>query len=55
LEPDLTKLEQRKAILVREQHYLNIIKPEYNILKIAWSRLGIPHSLKTRKLMIKNS
>lgn len=39
----------------REQHYLNAIKPEYNILKIAGSRLGSPHTIKTRKLLSLNS
>ena len=55
LDINLTKKEQKKTILKREQHYLDTIKPEYNILKIAGSRLGSSHTLKTRKLMIKNS
>lgn len=28
----------------REQHYINLLKPEYNILKIAGSPLGYKHT-----------
>ena len=38
-------------LLEREQHYLNIWSPEYNILAIAGSRLGHCHSLETRAKM----
>ena len=31
----------------REQYYFDLLKPEYNILKIAGSRLGYKHSLET--------
>jgi hypothetical protein len=31
----------------REQHYINLLKPEYNILKIAGSSLGHKHSEET--------
>lgn len=55
LDTNLTKKEKKKVILAREQHYLDTIKPEYNILKIAGSKLGSVHTLKTRKLMRKNS
>lgn len=34
--------------ILREQHYLDFLKPEYNILKIAGSRLGYTHTEKTR-------
>ena len=34
-------------MLNREQYYIDLIKPEYNILKIAGSSLGFKHSLKT--------
>jgi group I intron endonuclease len=34
-------------LIEREQHYLDILKPEYNILKIAGSRLGSKHSPET--------
>nr|YP_010608748.1 hypothetical protein PNX16_mgp023 [Drechslerella dactyloides]WAN89828.1 hypothetical protein [Drechslerella dactyloides] len=33
--------------LEREQYYINILKPEYNILKIAGSSLGFKHSEET--------
>jgi group I intron endonuclease len=55
LDINLTKTEKRKAIFAREQHYLDTIKPEYNILKIAGSHLGYVHTRKPKKLMIKNS
>jgi group I intron endonuclease len=38
--------EPQEAIK-REQYYLNFLKPEYNILKIAGSTLGFKHSEKT--------
>nr|YP_009750553.1 GIY-YIG endonuclease [Tolypocladium cylindrosporum]QIJ60558.1 GIY-YIG endonuclease [Tolypocladium cylindrosporum] len=36
-----------KSVINREQYYLDNIKPEYNILKIAGSNLGFKHSLDT--------
>jgi group I intron endonuclease len=38
-------------LIEREQYYLDLLKPEYNILKAANSRMGSKHSLKTRALM----
>lgn len=35
------KDQHKKAILEREQYYLDLLKPEYNILKKAGSRLGV--------------
>lgn len=37
----------RKNILEREQYYLNLLKPEYNILKVAGSSIGFKHNEKT--------
>jgi group I intron endonuclease len=37
----------REGAITREQYYLNLLKPEYNILKIAGSLLGYKHSEKT--------
>ena len=37
----------RNNVLAREQFYLDLIKPKYNILKIAGSSLGFKHSEKT--------
>lgn len=36
-----------KDVIEREQYYLNILKPEYNILQNAGSSLGFKHSEKT--------
>ena len=46
----------RLIILEREQYYIDLLKPEYNILKIAGSPLGYKHTeeslanMKSRKL-----
>jgi len=32
------------VLIEREQHYMDLLKPEYNILKIAGSNLGFKHS-----------
>jgi group I intron endonuclease len=34
----------KKETLIREQYYLDLLKPEYNILKKAGSALGFKHS-----------
>lgn len=46
----LTILEycNKSDLLVREQYYLNKLKPEYNILKIAGSSKGFNHSEETK-------
>ena len=33
----------------REQYYLDLLKPKYNILKTAGSSLGYPHSEEAKK------
>lgn len=38
-------------LLKRENHYLKILKPHYNLLKVAYSRLGSLHSKEARKKM----
>ena len=38
---------KKKIILEREQYYIDLLKPEYNICKIAGSTLGKKHSLET--------
>lgn len=38
-------------VLVREQYYINILQPEYNILKTALSMLGYKHKEETRLKM----
>jgi group I intron endonuclease len=39
------------VLIEKEQYYLDILKPEYNILKAANSRIGSKHSSKTKNLM----
>src|SRR6266566_2353132 len=36
-------------LIKREQYFLDLLKPEYNILKVAGSRFGHSASLKTRE------
>ena len=38
------------SLLEREQYYMNLLKPEYNVLKTAGSMLGFKHSEATIKL-----
>lgn len=42
-------------LIKREQHYIDLIKPEYNILKIAGSKLGSKHSEATKVQMSINN
>lgn len=37
----------KKIVLDREQYYIDLLKPEYNILKKAGSTLGYKHTIKT--------
>lgn len=41
---DISKEEARKEILEREQHYIDLLKPDYNILLTAGSSLGYKHT-----------
>jgi group I intron endonuclease len=47
---NLFKNEAKVFILMREQHYLDTLEPEYNILKVAGSSLGFKHSEESRAL-----
>jgi group I intron endonuclease len=38
-----------KDILERESYYINLLKPEYNLLQVAYSRQGFSHSEEARK------
>lgn len=38
---------EKKETVPREQHYLDLFEPEYNILKVAGSTLGFKHSPET--------
>lgn len=53
--PDnISEKEKRKILLEREQHYLDIFKPEYNILTKAGSRLGAKDLPETKELIKKS-
>ena len=38
-------------VIKREQHYLSLLKPKYNILEVARSSKGFKHSLSTLELI----
>jgi len=46
-------IENRNSIIIREQYYLDTLKPEYNTCKIAGSPLGVKHTDETRLKMSK--
>lgn len=48
---NLSLEEARKLILEREQHFIDSLKPEYNINPIAGSRLGSNHTEESKTLM----
>jgi group I intron endonuclease len=39
------------VLITREQYYIDLLKPEYNILKIAGNKLGFKHSEATKTKM----
>lgn len=41
----------KEDVLLREQYYLDLLKPEYNILKIAGNSFGYKHSPEVLKKM----
>lgn len=45
---------EKYKLLEREQYYIDTLKPEYNILKIAGSRLGFKHDDKAKEKMSLN-
>ncbi len=47
----LTSTEARSILLDKEQYYIDLLEPEYNILKKAGSNLGIKMSSETRAKM----
>jgi len=51
---DILEYCDKESLIKREQHYIDLLKPEYNILKMAGSRLGSKQSLIT-KLLIADS
>lgn len=44
-------LPTKSEVLAREQYYMDLLKPEYNILKVAGSNLGYTHSAEVRAKM----
>jgi hypothetical protein len=48
---DIIEYCERDILIEKEQYYLDLLKPEYNILKFAGSRLNHIPSEKTRKLI----
>jgi group I intron endonuclease len=48
---DLSKIDAKQKILEREQYFLDLLLPEYNILKLAGSLLGYKHTEETIALM----
>jgi group I intron endonuclease len=48
---DILEYCEVDVLIEREQYYLDTLKPKYNILKAANSRLGSKHSLKTKALI----
>lgn len=39
------------SLIEREQYYIDILKPEYTLLKVAYTRLGLKDSKKTNNLI----
>jgi group I intron endonuclease len=48
---DILEYCEVNVLIKREQHYLDLLKPKYNILKAANSRLGSKHTIETKTLM----
>lgn len=42
-------------LIEREQYYIDLYKPEYNLLKVAGSSIGFKHSEATKELMSKSA
>ena len=47
--------DTKGIVIEREQYYIDLIKPEYNILEKAGSLIGFKHSEATKKLFRKLS
>jgi group I intron endonuclease len=48
---DILEYCEINVLIKREQYYIDLLKPKYNILKAANSRLGSKHTLETKALM----
>lgn len=51
---DIIEYCHKICLIKKEQYYLDLIKPEYNILKYAYSMKGFKHTRNTKKLMQSN-
>jgi len=47
----LEHIEDTSQLIAREQYYLNVLKPEYNIAMVAGSKLGVHPTKETRRKM----
>jgi len=45
---DILEYCEPNILISREQYYIDLFKPEYNILKVAGNRLGFKHSEETK-------
>jgi hypothetical protein len=52
---DILEYCEPNVKISREQYYIDLLKPEYNILKKAGSNLGFKHSEETKLIMSINS
>lgn len=52
---DILKYCDVTALTEREQYYLDLFKPEYNIRKFAFSNLGLKHTEATKDIMRLNN
>ena len=41
---DILEYCDKEKVIEREQYYIDLMKPEYNILRVAGSSLGYKHS-----------
>ena len=48
---DILEYCEINILIEREQYYLDLLKPEYNILKVTSSRLGYKHTIDTKLKM----
>jgi group I intron endonuclease len=48
---DIFEYCELNQLIVKEQYFIDMLKPKYNILKIAGSRLGTKHSEATKQLL----
>nr|YP_009364325.1 GIY-YIG endonuclease [Ophiocordyceps sinensis]ARF03387.1 GIY-YIG endonuclease [Ophiocordyceps sinensis] len=52
---DIVEYCEAKELVKREQYYMDLISPYYNVLKTAYSSLGYKHTEKTLQIVRKNN